>query len=63
MNLYRAAYAWPDGRRSWVTFTAPRSDALRYAADYVRCFTGGELLALREDRPLQRAPFQLTLRG
>ena len=52
MNLYRARYEWPDGRKSWVTFSSMKHDALRWAADYVRCFVGGYLLGLEEIRPM-----------
>ena len=53
MNFYRARYEWPDGRKSFVTFVSLRRYALAYAADYVRCFTGGYLLELVEERGAQ----------
>jgi hypothetical protein len=66
MNLYRARYEWPEtsayaGRTSWVSFTSLPHDALAWAAAYVKAFTGGYLLALREERPLTVARPQLSL--
>lgn len=49
-HLYRAAYCWPDGRASYVTFTSTPSDALRWAGDYVRACVQGELLSITEER-------------
>ena len=54
MNLYLAYYEHADGSPSRVTFASLPHDALRFVADYVRCFTGGYLLALVEDRGLQQ---------
>ena len=50
-HIYRARYLWPDGRPSRITFASYPQDALRWAGDYVRCFVGGELLAITEERP------------
>ena len=60
MTLYRARYLWPDGRCSWVSFASFPADALRWASDFVRCFTGGELLSITEQHPLR---VQLNLVG
>lgn len=49
MKMYRMRYEYPDGRRSLATFTAAPSDALAYAAAYVRAFVGGYLLAITEE--------------
>ena len=61
MRLYRANYEWPDGRISWVTFASLPHDALRWAADYVRCFVRGELLSITEQHPcaIQRPQLKL----
>lgn len=61
MNLYRISYAWPDGRQSQVSMASPESQILRRAAEYVRCFARGELLEIREERPIVREPVQLEL--
>lgn len=59
--LYRATFEHLDGRQSRLTFAALRSDALRMAADLVRCYTGGYLLGLHEQRPLITERPQLKL--
>lgn len=48
--MYRIRYAWPDGRTAHATLTAPSSQILSRAAEYVRAFVGGELLAIEEER-------------
>ena len=54
-RLYRAFYEHRDGTPSRVTFASVPHDALRRAADYVRCYIGGYLLALEEGRELANA--------
>ena len=49
-TLYRARYSWPSGRIAWITFASLPHDALRWSADYVRAFVGGELLSITEER-------------
>ena len=61
MIMYRIRYAWPDGRTAWATLTAPRSQILSRAAEYVRAFVGGELLSIQEERPLRDERPQLRL--
>jgi len=53
VNLYRIKYRWPNGQDSHVSLAALPSQILQRASDYVRAFTGGELLEIAEDRPLQ----------
>ena len=60
MNLYRARYEWPDGRKSNITFASRRINALGFAADYVRIFVKGYLLELVEERALE---WELELHG
>ena len=59
MNLYRCAFEYPDGRLSRFTFASLPHDATRRAADLVRCFARGYLLAVWEERP---CTVQLRLR-
>lgn len=50
MMMYRIRYSWPTGEIAHATLTAPRSQILSRAAEYVRAFVGGELLAIEEER-------------
>lgn len=61
--IFRLRYAWPDGRTAAISLAAPREQILNRAAEYVRRFTGGELLSISEDHPVARVPQQLTLEG
>ena len=61
MFLYRCQFERQDGSISRFTFASVPSDALRLAADLVRCYAGGYLLAVTEDRPLITERPQLRL--
>ena len=65
MTLYRASYEYATGpragERSRLTFAAEPRDALRLAADLVRAYTGGYLLAVWEERRLVTERPQLRL--
>ena len=52
MNLYRCSFERQDGSISRFTFASVPGDALRLAADLVRCYASGYLLAVWEERRL-----------
>lgn len=59
--LFRCSFSYPSGELSRFTFASVPSDALRLAADLVKAYTKGELLALWEVRRLVVARPQLRL--
>ena len=61
MYLYRCQFERPDGSISRFTFASAPSDALRRAADLVRCYARGYLLAVWEERRLVTERPQLRL--